>query len=442
MSNQAPLSPEKYIRTRARSLAIYECMVNTGWQDSGIASIFIARKHSNGNITYGSYLMDTWCLGLKDTSSRFNVAIEHWEEIKEQMDEQGEGFEPIHYNLAHNIIFGGIEFAADYEFKPHKDFSLTQFILEEDDERIPIEEVEFGLDGKAHLVVFNEDHKAKAALNYLKANFEKGEFTFAIEGDRNFENDEDETEFDSDDLTEDFFDNLDNTGPLEIAGAISEKLLPHKPKIELLYQQHFKTSPVYFSEVDFNELPFEISEEPEYNYGREINEMLDQLIEEDEEDLQYVNRLENASKKYPQVPEFLFMLADAYEDNDMIDEAIELVKKGMEIFPDRFYLLVKQIDLLSGIDRDKDCIALGREYYLKLKDFADRGLIYKNELSEFFMSLIGPLSSAQFIEDAQICLGWVQYLDTEQFVSGVPETSILLAKYAKLNEAGLMPLIF
>jgi hypothetical protein len=176
MANQAFLSPEKYIRTKARSLPIYECIVNAGWQDSGIASIFIARKHSNGNITYGSYLIDIWCLGLKDTAYRFNIDIDEWEEIKGQPDEQGEGVELIDYNLAHNIIFGGIEFANDYEFKPHKDFSLTRFILEEDDERIPVEDVEFGVGGNAErhiLLRLPKITKPKLRLIFLKQTLKK-----------------------------------------------------------------------------------------------------------------------------------------------------------------------------------------------------------------------------------------------------------------------------
>ena len=179
MPQQALLTPEKYIRTKARSLPIYECIINAGWRDAGIASIFVARKHSNGNITYGSYLVDIWCLGVKNSHFEFNVDIEKWLKIQDGSQGMGQRFEPIDYNFAHNIIFGGIEFAEDYGFKPHKDFALSQFILEEDDERIPIMEVEFGIDGKPHLVVFPEDYRAQTALNYLEANFASEDYTFA-----------------------------------------------------------------------------------------------------------------------------------------------------------------------------------------------------------------------------------------------------------------------
>jgi len=55
------LSPENYIRKKARSLPIYECWVNTNWEGSGMANIVIARSHTNGNITFCIYLVDLYC---------------------------------------------------------------------------------------------------------------------------------------------------------------------------------------------------------------------------------------------------------------------------------------------------------------------------------------------------------------------------------------------
>ena len=61
------LSPENYIRKKARSLPIHECTINSHWEESGLANISIARRHTNGNITSCFYLIDLLCLGVKDT---------------------------------------------------------------------------------------------------------------------------------------------------------------------------------------------------------------------------------------------------------------------------------------------------------------------------------------------------------------------------------------
>jgi hypothetical protein len=67
------LSPENYIRQKARNLPVFECLVNADWKVSKMASVSIARKHTNDNITAGLYLVDLNCLGVKDAHYLFNL---------------------------------------------------------------------------------------------------------------------------------------------------------------------------------------------------------------------------------------------------------------------------------------------------------------------------------------------------------------------------------
>jgi hypothetical protein len=142
------LSPENYIRQKARTLPVYECWVNAGWDKSQIASLIVSRQHTNGNITAGIYLVDLACLGVKDTSWFFNISMSEYRKNIEHFMEMDDGVEKIDYVLAHNIVYAGIEFAGEYEFKPHRDFAtVTQYILDEDHEDIPVIEIECGLEG-------------------------------------------------------------------------------------------------------------------------------------------------------------------------------------------------------------------------------------------------------------------------------------------------------
>lgn len=142
------LSPENYIRQRARSLPVYECYANNSWQDEKIANIIIARRHVNGNITICTYLVDLLCLGVKDTSYIFNKSESEYCKFISDMIEQSDAT-PVNYTLAHNIIFAGIEFADEFGIAPHKDFSsVTKFMLEEDTDDIELIEIECGNDGK------------------------------------------------------------------------------------------------------------------------------------------------------------------------------------------------------------------------------------------------------------------------------------------------------
>lgn len=165
------LNPENYIRQKARTLPVYECLVNTGWKESQMASLVVARQHTNGNITAGLYLVDLACMGVKDTLWFFNIPVSEYKENLERFMEMKDDIDKIDYTLAHNIIYAGLEFADDYEFKPHKDFTLvTQYILDEDADDIPLIEIECGIDGLPAYMPgpLHSDSKAKQVIAHLE----------------------------------------------------------------------------------------------------------------------------------------------------------------------------------------------------------------------------------------------------------------------------------
>lgn len=149
-SNPQFLSPEKYIRTRARNLAIGTCYINENWKEAGEAFIVVTRRHTNGNLTIGFYLVDIFALGVKDTGYKFNQSPAEVNEFFQRFTLQ---HEEANYLLVHNIIYGAIEFAEEYGHTPHKDFHVTRFILEEDDERVPLVDIEFGRDGEPFYIM-------------------------------------------------------------------------------------------------------------------------------------------------------------------------------------------------------------------------------------------------------------------------------------------------
>lgn len=198
--NPQILSPENYIRQRARHLPLFKCLVNEGWDDAGMAEIIIARRHINGNITFCSYLVDLQCLGIKDTLFDFNIPEDQFDEVVVEMS-QGDALIEAGYPLVHNIIHAGWEYAEEIGFKPHKDFiSTTQFMLEEDNEAIPIIEIDCGDDDGIPVYVqgpLEDDARANMIISQLEKNVGDGNYRFILY-------DEDESEgVDNDDLPSD-----------------------------------------------------------------------------------------------------------------------------------------------------------------------------------------------------------------------------------------------
>ena len=195
---QMPLSPENYIRTKARSLPLGNCYITKDWNKLGMANILVVRNHTNGNKTVGLFLVDTFCLGLKDTYYMFNIPDSELREILDKFRTEGGNEAQLikaDYTLVHNIIYGAIDFAAEYGFKPFKDFNLTRYILEEDDENVELIGIEFGQEGKPAIFVGKEKHPANIIAQLDKT---------AGEGNYGIVYEDEEDEFDSDDEDEDF----------------------------------------------------------------------------------------------------------------------------------------------------------------------------------------------------------------------------------------------
>jgi len=104
---------------KARSFPIKKCSITEGWQDKGMCNIFILREKPDYQFIMGVYLVDLYCLGLKDTF--YNIDISY-EEITDRLNNHpSEKFVPIDINLAHSVIYGGIDYAKNLGFTPHRD---------------------------------------------------------------------------------------------------------------------------------------------------------------------------------------------------------------------------------------------------------------------------------------------------------------------------------
>ena len=201
---QQQMSPKNYILTgRVRKLPITECWISSDWKDNGLCTITVARQHATGNMTFGVYLLDTYCLGLKNTNSVFSKPRYEYEDICESLFSQHEGRIEIDYVLAHNIIYGAIAYAGDLGFKPQKDWVVSQMILEEDTEDIELIEVEFGKDGKPYFISGPYDNVSAITAKLNKAVGE-GNYHFLMEiGGRGQESYDFEEDFEDDDDYED-----------------------------------------------------------------------------------------------------------------------------------------------------------------------------------------------------------------------------------------------
>ncbi len=205
---QQNMTPEKYVISgRARKLPIYECFINKGWENDGLRSLVVTRKHTTGNVTYGIYLVDAYCLGLKSTTFRFNQPYFEYAPFVNMIFETHDfGKEKIDYALAHNMIYGGVAYAEDLGFTPDKDWKITQFLLEEDTEDVELIELEFGKDGKPCFISGPYDNVGMI-MNKLNKSVGEGNYDFIsqiLPNTSTFWDDDYEEGYDDDDDDDDY----------------------------------------------------------------------------------------------------------------------------------------------------------------------------------------------------------------------------------------------
>jgi hypothetical protein len=169
-------SPAQLIR-QARNYPIEGCWVQRAWQDYGLAFVLVARTQPDGDLIIGDYLVDYYCLGVRHTDCRAGVPPGRFH--NEVLPRFFRGQPPLEISpaLAHEIVYGAIEFAARFEFSPHRDFKLSSYVLDPPDAHPRTAGVEFGKDGRPVYVEGPHDN-ANAILARLGRSPGDGNFDY------------------------------------------------------------------------------------------------------------------------------------------------------------------------------------------------------------------------------------------------------------------------
>lgn len=137
-----------------------KCYAFGNWKYQKYTPVVVTRCHKLGTFTIGMYIVDMFCRGVVDSEFLFNKTQEELDELLKTLNEPPIlVMEEMPYEVAHNLVYGAVAFAEEAGIEPDKTFSTTQYILEEDDDRIPLMEFEFGENGVHHLHAMTEEEK-------------------------------------------------------------------------------------------------------------------------------------------------------------------------------------------------------------------------------------------------------------------------------------------
>ena len=114
--------------------------------------MLIARKQPDDNICFGVYLIDVYCLGLKNTFAEADFSRGRYlSDIRNKIVRAGKPVE-CSLELAQQMIYQSIEYAEQFGFEPQQDFALSQYLLTPRGELEEPYDLTFGKDGKPFFI--------------------------------------------------------------------------------------------------------------------------------------------------------------------------------------------------------------------------------------------------------------------------------------------------
>lgn len=165
--------------------------IEKNWRETGLAHLVIWRARGDALADLGVFLVDCWCLGVKDVIYDEAVPVADCEEfVRAQLPEEFRT--PIAPACAKKLIDGAIAFAERLGFSPHRDYRKGRRVLSGLDAAMCPEPFVFGRQGRPCYVpgADDDDQRIDRVLAILSArlgedgfDYEPSEEGDAFEGD-------------------------------------------------------------------------------------------------------------------------------------------------------------------------------------------------------------------------------------------------------------------
>lgn len=104
---------------QALQAPVYECYNIKGMFEGGMGAVILSRQMPNGDVAMSQFLIDVWCLGVKDAFIRVS-SLGEYEKFMERSRGQYE-LENLHPTCARKIVESAVDYAKKFGFPPHSD---------------------------------------------------------------------------------------------------------------------------------------------------------------------------------------------------------------------------------------------------------------------------------------------------------------------------------
>ncbi|MEG4284972.1 DNA-binding response regulator [Microcoleus sp. A006_D1] len=166
-------------------LPVAQCLVDVNFANvllrnetseaGGLGLVMVTRSKGYNRFVAASYLIDYWCLGVKDAMQPRNCNDSQYKNLVEHCYSQfGQEYEEISVEQAQALVWGAIAYAKKLGFEPHRDFEQSKAHLGESTNEIGLK---FGRNGEPCYVEGPHDNTRKI-INTLRNSVGEGNFDY------------------------------------------------------------------------------------------------------------------------------------------------------------------------------------------------------------------------------------------------------------------------
>ena len=109
---------------RALQAPIYECWEPEQLFEEGVGTIIVSRKTERDEIVVAMFLLDVYCLGVKNSGILLMNEEEYRFKVERLREHETQNF--IHPSCARKLVEETEEYAKELGFFPHKDYQATK----------------------------------------------------------------------------------------------------------------------------------------------------------------------------------------------------------------------------------------------------------------------------------------------------------------------------
>jgi hypothetical protein len=156
-----------FSQTTLEKAPIYECLAPSRLFETGIGTVIMARKMPTGEIGAGFFMLDVWCLGVKNAFFTILTLPEYQQQLLEIR--QRENLQTIPPPCARKLVEGSAAYAKELGFSPDSDYKKAKTVFGNIKAEECPEDFEFGKEGKPFYMngPYDTPEKSRKILNQL-----------------------------------------------------------------------------------------------------------------------------------------------------------------------------------------------------------------------------------------------------------------------------------